>query len=110
MISFLGLIGRYPGGRFRTGGPHSGEEVREDVLVPALTRGDDMVIDLRGIIAYPYTFLEEAFGGLIRNGYITAENFEKRFKFLSDDPRDVEQIFRHVKTASEELISEQWFS
>ncbi len=63
----------YPGGRYRKDGPHSGEELR-DILVTLLrdvsNSGDRLVIMLDGTMGYGASFLEEAFGGLVREcGY-----------------------------------------
>lgn len=67
----------YPGGRFRKDGPHSGEELRER-LVPLLKEvnqgGGRLVVILDGTMGYGASFLEEAFGGLVRvNGFTVAE-------------------------------------
>ncbi|WP_371734335.1 STAS-like domain-containing protein [Acidisphaera sp. S103] len=70
-----------PGGRFASDGPFSGEWFRETVLRPALSRaishGTKVRVELDGTAGYGSSFLEEAFGGLIRTK-----------EFL---PRDVEQ-------------------
>lgn len=58
------------GGRYRSDGPKSGEEFREDVLVPelrkALGRNEKLTVNFDGVFGMPTSFLEEAFGGLIR--------------------------------------------
>lgn len=55
-----------PGGRYRWQGEFSGEEFREDVLVPALAESRQVVIDLNGALGLPSSFLDEAFGELLR--------------------------------------------
>lgn len=55
-----------PGPRLRTSGPWSGEEFRERFLEPPLRRGDVVEVDLDGVVGYTMSFLEEAFGGLVR--------------------------------------------
>lgn len=68
---------RYPGGRYRNDGNHSGEEFRQSVLVPklrSLPSHEKLVVELDGVMGYPASFLEEAFGGLIRSeGFTKAE-------------------------------------
>lgn len=59
---------RYPGGRYRRLGKYSGEEFRDDILVPALAKDDEVIVILDGTAGYGSSFLEEAFGGLIRVG------------------------------------------
>jgi hypothetical protein len=59
-----------PGGRYITDGPFSGEWFREKVLGPALgaaiQTGEKLIVELDGTSGYGSSFLEEAFGGLIR--------------------------------------------
>ena len=58
----------YPGGRFRSDGPCSGEQFREDVLAPALLAGGVDVVLGDGLVGLPPSFIDEAFGGLVRSG------------------------------------------
>lgn len=55
-----------PGGRYRSEGEFSGEEFREDHLVPVLDSGADIEVDLDGPVGVTSSFLEEVFGGLVR--------------------------------------------
>jgi hypothetical protein len=55
-----------PGGRFNRDGPFSGEAFRARFLEPAVDRGEELVVDLDGVAGLPSSFLEEAFGGLMR--------------------------------------------
>jgi len=58
-----------PGGRLRTDGDKSGEEFREDFLIPALNKlkkNEKLLVDLDGCYGFPPSFLEEIFGGLVR--------------------------------------------
>lgn len=57
---------RTPGGRYRSDGDYSGEDFRESVLIPALEQHARIVVDLDGVLGYTTSFLEEAFGGLVR--------------------------------------------
>lgn len=61
---------RFPGGRFRKNGRGSGEEFRDDFLVPSLGEAirinGCVVVNMDGVMGYPSSFLEEAFGGLVR--------------------------------------------
>ena len=63
-----------PGPRYKDEGDFSGEIFRYSVLEPKLKQAIDentqLFIDLDGTAGYGTSFLEEAFGGLIRvNGY-----------------------------------------
>lgn len=64
-ISIARDFSRNPAGRYRKDGRFSGEVFREDVLVPKLSKGSICVI-LDGTDGYGSSFLEEAFGGLVR--------------------------------------------
>ena len=57
-----------PGLRERKDSEHSGQEFREDFLEQYFAPGRKEVITivLDGVIGYPASFLEEAFGGLAR--------------------------------------------
>jgi hypothetical protein len=51
-------------------GPYSGEEFRKSLLLPAyhtaLSTNEELTIDLDGCYGLATSFLEEAFGGLVR--------------------------------------------
>jgi hypothetical protein len=77
-ISVVSNFFAFPGGRFEKNGPGSGEAFRETVLVPALKNamqhGHRLIVNLDGVLGYPASFLDEAFGGLIRYaGFSNAE-------------------------------------
>jgi|JI10StandDraft_1071094.scaffolds.fasta_scaffold169122_3 hypothetical protein len=55
-----------PGGRYRWQGDHSGEEFREDFLLPAFEEAQKVEVDLNGALGLPSSFLDEAFGELLR--------------------------------------------
>lgn len=65
-----------PGPRHPHEGQFSGEQFRENYLVPgfneARSRGVSLLVDMGGTEGYASSFLEEAFGGLARR-YSAAE-------------------------------------
>ena len=92
-----------PIGRARSDGPSTGEAFREDWLVPKLRKAsanDPLIICLDGAEGYPSSFLEEAFGGLVRNGY-TAADLHKLLKIEAGSGyktyRDI--IWDYIKAA-----------
>ncbi len=71
-------FGRFPAGRFRSDGRYSGERFRQEFLVPALKKGGIVTVEMDGAAGYGPSFLEEAFGGLVRE-----EGFDKERLFCS---------------------------
>ena len=59
-----------PGGRYAAEGGCSGEDFRETLLMPkyleAKAANESLVIEMDGGYGYPASWLEEAFGGLVR--------------------------------------------
>ena len=75
-----------PGGRFIKEGEYSGEDFREKILAPAFAKckknGEQLTVNLDGGYGYGSSFLEEAFGGLVR------KNKDKsilQIKLISDE-------------------------
>lgn len=93
-----------PGPRYREPGPHSGEQLREELLQPRLEdamRGRrTLIVDLRGTtFGYPIGFLEEAFGGLARN----VANAADHMHMVDDNQetmREIVQVMRDAQQAS----------
>jgi hypothetical protein len=77
---------RFPGGRFRSDGPHNGQQFREDHLVPALESDQKVAVILDEAVGLPASFLEEAFGGLVRNGY-SPDILKSRLEIVARTPR-----------------------
>ena len=73
----------FPAGKSKAEDPYSGEEYREDILLPAVKEGE-VVIDFTDVFACLPSFLEEAFGGLVRAGVPPAD-VKQRIKFAPTD-------------------------
>lgn len=65
-LSVARQFSKYPGGRYKRISEYSGEEFRERLLVPAINRGEKVVVELDGVVGYGSSFLEEVFGGIVR--------------------------------------------
>ncbi|MHA4737779.1 STAS-like domain-containing protein [Dyadobacter sp. MSC1_007] len=78
---------RTPGPRYIKEGRFSGEQFRESFLKPAIEHAINgsyrLLVDLDGTAGYGTSFLEESFGGLIR-----------------EDKLDYEQIIKHIVLSS----------
>lgn len=82
---------RFPGPRFKDDGPNSGEDFRERILVPRLTsvqkQGDRFIVILDGARGYTASFLEEAFGGLVRKGFFTKDQLRDLLEIQANETR-----------------------
>lgn len=93
----------FPAGRHTDEGPYSGEAFRVQHLMPALDSGEKIKIFFDGGFGYGSSFLEEAFGGLIRTGRYKKQDVLKRMEFVSEeDPFLVSEIESYVKDAVRE--------
>jgi hypothetical protein len=96
---------KYPGPRYEDDGPNSGEEFRKRVLVPALQsvreRGGIVTVVLDGVAGYGSSFLEEAFGGLVRSGF-RPDFLAEHLEIVAETPR-----FQHHRLRALDYISEE---
>lgn len=100
-ISVTNDFSEYPAGRYRVDGPGSGEVFRDDYLVPLLKSHDVVEVDLDGAMGYGSSFLEETFGGLVRQHQFSAENLHQKLKFKSDDePSLIDEIWMYIDRAN----------
>ncbi|WP_066827628.1 STAS-like domain-containing protein [Sphingomonas mali] len=90
---------RFPGGRYKSDGIFSGERFREECLVPALDRGAKVVIKLDGTMGYGSSFLEEAFGGVVRSGRFTPQELQDRLVLETSDPSLYDEIVEYLTSA-----------
>lgn len=91
-----------PLGRYPTDGKYSGERFREEFLKPALSEHDVVTVKIDEAEGYGSSFLDEAFGGLIRKGYFKPDELKKKLIIECDDPaydlyRDL--IWRYISEA-----------
>ncbi len=89
----------YPAGRFLRESEFSGEAFLEKILFPALDSYNIVTIDLDGVFGYPSSFLEEAFGGLVRKGFL-ANELEGRLNIIGKTQLHVKhQIWTYIREA-----------
>ncbi len=101
IISVAKQFSPTPAGRFVTDGPFPGEKFREDWLLPQLKQASgSIVVDLDGTAGYGSSFLEEAFGGLVRKGY-TPKTLRLRLTILSSRPSYVERVWSYIDRAAD---------
>ncbi len=88
-----------PGGRFRSDGPKSGESFREDILYPKLQSSDRVEVNLDDTLGYGSSFLEESFGGLVRNHGMTMANLKERLIVTSSRKFYDSRIWQYISDA-----------
>ena len=98
-----------PGPRYRDEGSYSGEQFRETVLAgkirDAIARNEKICIDLDGTAGYGTSFLEESFGGLIREEHIPYAQIHSILKIKSDEkPKYIREVETYLKRAHEKAI------
>lgn len=96
-----------PGPRYIREGLYSGEDFRERLLLPRLRgcidKGDILQIDLDGTQGYGTSFLEEAFGGLIRESHLSESDILSHVCFISEEePYLIDDIKEYLKDADNE--------
>ena len=90
-----------PGGRFRKEGEYSGEDFRETILKKeyeiSKQNKEELVVNLDGGYGYGSSFLEEAFGGLVR----TLNDVDiSIIKIISDEePQLVDDVYKYLQDA-----------
>lgn len=96
---------RYPAGRYPEDGPFNGTTFRQDHLVPALQNFDTVRVIFDGVAGFASSFLEEAFGGLVRYENMDKNFLDKRLVILTSEPNLEDDVFlanRHIKNSVEE--------
>lgn len=105
----LADFSRFPSGRDQDDGDFHGQRYRKEILQPALTEAINnntkLIVSLEGVLNFGSSFLEEAFGGLIRTGVCDYNQVKKTLEIVPNDHsygRYVAVIDRHMKNAKPE--------
>lgn len=90
----------YPGPRYSRQGAHSGESLRRKLLELLDRTPGKIVVDLDGTKGIGSSFLDEAFGGLVRWEHKSRDDIKRRFEFRSRlDPSYIETIIESIDRA-----------
>ena len=87
IINIASEFSEFPVGRFYGDGPDSGERFRDEILEPALLNGGVVTVLLSGTEGYGSSFLDEAFGGVVRKLRLKQSEADARI-ILKADPED----------------------
>jgi len=91
---------RYPAGRYSEDGPFCGEDFRKKFLEESIKNNEEIIIELDGTRGYGSSFLEEAFGGLVRKGF-APEVITRLITFETSDNSLIEEIREYIEEAQE---------
>lgn len=95
---------RHPAGRNVTDGPKSGEHFRQQFLEPLFKNGEhQIVLELDGTRGYGSSFLEEAFGGLVRCG-LSKDQILSTIMFVTTKPSLIQEIKEYIQKATNEAL------
>ena len=104
MIDLAKEFTDFPFGRYRNDGDASAEKFREDILIPALRNYGRVTVNLSGTNYYGSSFLEETFGGLVRQGF-TKEELEEKLEIIHNALPSIEQeAWVYIKIQSGESL------
>ena len=84
-ISIAKDFSEFPGGRFIKQGSTSGEAFRERILKPSLEKYGKVFVNIDGVEGYGSSFLEEAFGGIVRKKYMSLDELKAKLEIVSED-------------------------
>lgn len=94
-----------PGFRTKEESPFPADEFRDNILFPrlkdAINNNGVLLVDLDGSAGYGTSFLEEAFGGLIRECKLSYQDIKAHLLLKSDDdPSYIEEINGYISDAN----------
>lgn len=70
----------------------SGQAFRENILLPRLHQFQHVTVDLTGFNRYGRSFLDEAFAGLINEGYFKKSELDQKLTYKHDDLESIIHI------------------
>ena len=95
---------KFPAGRFREDGKASGAAFRDDMLVVALRDDEKVAVVFDGVAGFGSSFLEEAFGGLVRVCRLNKAFLDQHLHLRTEDPDLADFVLlakRYIKDADQ---------
>lgn len=87
-ISIAVDFSRFPAGRYPNDGEFSGTRFRKEILAPnleGLKESERLRVSLDGVAGFGSSFLEEAFGGLVRDEGFSKSFLDEKLEICCDD-------------------------
>ena len=111
-INLAEQFSKYPGPRYIVEGDNSGELFRINFLFPAISEAvkhdQKIILNLDGTKGYGTSFIEEIFGGLIRENNIPLSEIKKRIEIVAvEEDYLIEDIEQNLQEANENLKHER---
>lgn len=98
------LVSEYtdmPIGRDGLDGPKNGKDFRENHLIPALRECEIVKVDFNGTLGTAPSFLEEVFGGMVRNRHMTAVELLRRVPVVYKFESVKNNVKKYIREADE---------
>lgn len=103
LISIAKDFSKFPAGRYYDDGPFPGQKFREEFLIPAFKTSNKIVVDLDGTLGYGSSFLEEAFGGLIRVHHLTLKEIKDKLTIIGTVETYKNRAWGYIEKAEAEV-------
>lgn len=84
-ISVAKHFSQYPAGRYPEDGDFNGTRFREEKLAPPLIEGKTVEVTFEGVAGLGSSFLEEAFGGLVREHHLSKEFLDEHLRLVAGE-------------------------
>ena len=86
-----------PSGRYIEDGEYCGANFLHQYLLPNIHKYTKIILDFTNVLGYGSSFLEEAFGGLVRETGMSKEEFFKHIEIKTlNDPFLLEEINQYI--------------
>lgn len=92
-----------PYGRYEKDGNNNGTRFRDEILIPALKSHDRVIIDLEGVLGSGSSFLDEAFGGLVRKRIFSKQELIDKIEIKYKYKSVIKNIYKYIDEASKSL-------
>jgi hypothetical protein len=105
-INISTIFSNTPGGRYKEEGDFSGEEFRESILLPAYEKvensNEKLTINFDNCFGFATSFLEESFGGLVREH--KKKNVLTHIEIIANDDETIPDLVKKYITAAEKNL------
>ena len=85
-ISIADDFSPYPAGRYPDDGAYNAATFRAKVLIPALTNNEQVEVTFDKVVGVGASFLDEAFGGLVRKEGMTKDFLGSHLRLTTSEP------------------------